>query len=145
MTGKREKKTSTKKKKSLRSRTKFPALKPELNLKSRTELIDYDYIDKLSEEEKAWLNKFTEEYVNANLDRKNLENNLHKTRELIKDCDKRNNDWKADILTRSKASGQGLYLEDLKEKNQNIKSYLGEVTDDLEDTGNDSDDNTQST
>ena len=73
-------------KKNKRQRTKYPALKPELNLRTRYELIDYDYISLLSEEDKKWLNDFTEEYVNASLDSKNLENNLHNTDELKKDC-----------------------------------------------------------
>ena len=59
-------------KKGKRARTKNPALRPELNLRTRYELIDYDYVTKLSEEDKAWLNKFTEEYVNANLNREDF-------------------------------------------------------------------------
>lgn len=67
-----------------RARAKYPALRPELNLKSRYELIDYDYLDELSEEDKRWLNKFTEEYVNASLNSKELDKNLHNTEDLKK-------------------------------------------------------------
>lgn len=132
------KKTSLKskavKKKNKRSREKYPALKPELNLRSRFELIDYDYVDKLNDEEKAWLNKFTNEYTNASLDRKNLKNNFHNTEELKKDCYDRNNARNRDVLTRAKASGNNVYLDDIKEKDIKVKNYLGEETDNLNDT-----------
>ena len=98
-----------------RAKTKYPALKPELNLKSRYELIDYDYIDKLSENNKAWLNKFTEEYVNASLDSQNIEKNFHCTDELKKDCYRRNNARNRDILTRAKASGTFISTDELLE------------------------------
>jgi hypothetical protein len=100
-------------KKNKRQRTKYPALKPELNLRTRYELIDYDYISLLSEEDKKWLNDFTEEYVNASLDSKNLENNLHNTDELKKDCYSRNNARNRDILTRAKASGGYVSLDEI--------------------------------
>jgi hypothetical protein len=104
-----------------RARTKYPALKPELNLKSRYELIDYDYVDKLSESDKAWLNKFTEEYVNASLDSENLENNFHCTDELKKDCYRRNNARNRDILTRAKASGTFVSTDELLETKKVVK------------------------
>jgi hypothetical protein len=104
------------KKQSKRSKTKYPALKPELNLRSRYDIIDYDYVDKLSEKDKAWLNKFTEEDVNASLDRKDLSNNIHKTIEQKKDIDRRNNTRKNDAYTRSKAGFNLDYIEDLSEE-----------------------------
>lgn len=53
------------KKRTRRSKVKYPALMPEYNLKRRQPLIDMDYIDQLSEEEKDWLNSFIEGYINA--------------------------------------------------------------------------------
>ena len=50
---------------SKRARAKFPNLQKNLNLKRRQELIDFDYLDKLSDEEKEWLNKFMGEYMSA--------------------------------------------------------------------------------
>lgn len=96
------------KKQSKRSKEKYPALKPHLNLKTRYELIDFDYVEELSDKDKEWLNKFAEEYINANLDRKNLKKNLHRTKKLKKDCDDRNNSRNRDILTRAKAQGKDI-------------------------------------
>lgn len=94
------------KKKNRRARNKYPALDPSLNLKSRSDLIDYDYIDQLSEEEKAFLNKFTEEFVNASFNTKNPRKNLHKTKKLRQECYNRNNARNRDIFTKAKASGK---------------------------------------
>lgn len=101
------------KKRTKRSSVKYPALNPSLNLKTRTELIDYDYVDKLSDKDKEWLNKFTEEYINASLDTENLKNNLHNNEKLKKDCYDRNNARNRDVLTTRKAAGDMNYLEDL--------------------------------
>ena len=93
-------------KKTKRSQIKYSALDPSVNLKTRYELIsDYDYLDELSEKEKAWLNKFTKEYVNADLNTKKKSRNLHKTERLKKDCYDRNNARNRCILTRCRASG----------------------------------------
>jgi maltooligosyltrehalose synthase len=54
-----------KKKRTRRSETKYPALDPRFNLKTRAELIDCDYIDQLNDKEKQWLNDFNNEFVNA--------------------------------------------------------------------------------
>jgi len=112
--------------KSRRSKTKFPALKPELNLKTRYELIDYDYINKLSQSEKEWLNKFTEEYVNASLNTENLEQNLHNTDQLKKDCYRRNNARNRDILTRAKASGNHISTDELLVNKKSIRLNMEE-------------------
>lgn len=53
-------------KKNKRQRERYPALVQGLNLKIRQEVMDQDYINKLSDEEKDWLNRFNEEYVNTN-------------------------------------------------------------------------------
>lgn len=79
------------KRKNRRQLTKNAALKPKYNLKVRQEVIDYDYLDKLNPEEAAWLNKFTEEYVGANLDLDKPRSNLHKSKRMRKDCTDRNN------------------------------------------------------
>mgnify|MGYP003345048021 CR=1 FL=1 len=129
--------------KNKRAKTKYPALKPELNLKSRYELIDYDYVHKLSEEEKKWLNKFTEEYVNASLNTEDLNSNLHNTTDLKRDCYRRNNARNRDILTRAKASGNHVSTDDLLvsdkvlkvEIEENLLEKIGESLSDLKKPG----------
>ena len=56
------------KKKSKRTQSKWPALNPQVNLKIRREELEIDYLDKLSNSEKDWLNRFSEEDINTNFD-----------------------------------------------------------------------------
>lgn len=105
-----------KKKRSRRSNTKHPDLTPELNLKTRSDLLDQDYLHKLNDKELDWLNKFNSEYISANLNRETPDNNLHQSPKLIKDCDDRNNSRNRDILTRAKASNQLMDYEELYEE-----------------------------
>lgn len=120
--------------KNKRSRSKFPALEPKYNLKSRAELFDYDYIDKLSDKEKEWLNTFSEEFNNANF--RHGKKILHKSKALKKDCYGMNNRRNRDILTREKAQGLLLYTEEL------LKETNGEIIEELGDTSSESDDET---
>lgn len=114
-------------KKTKRSQSKYPALDPTLNLKSRYEQIDYDYIKKLSPKEKEFLNNFTEEYTNANFNhggkrihKEKLVNKYIKCRKKTVKIDKakkdsydRNNSRNSDLLTKLKASSTAIYMEDL--------------------------------
>lgn len=112
------------KKKSRRSNTEHPALKPSLNLKTRYEEIedlssyanrtDIDTLT-LSDEDRDWLNKFAEEYVNDKLNRKNLKKNIHNTEKLKKTCDDRNNARNRDILTQVKAYGKLVDINSISE------------------------------
>ena len=93
-----------KKKITRRSAEKYPALRPELNLKSRyDEIADIDYIDQLNDTEKAWLNAFNEEYINAKFDHGGKK--IHKTKKQRKICYDKNNARNRDIYTLKKASG----------------------------------------
>lgn len=114
-----------KKKKNKRNNTKYPALNPSLNLKTRTDLLDYDYLDKLSEKDKEWLNRFTEEYTHARFDHKGKK--IQKKKEQIKDSYDRNNARNRDILTRVRASGRLKDIESIKEKDMNIMSPEDEL------------------
>lgn len=100
-------------------------------------------MDELSEKEKQWLNKFTEEYVNANLDSKNLRKNLHKTKKLKKDCYDRNNARNRCILTQVKAQGKDVDLYSLKHEMDDFSEDkliedIDNLVIDLENTDDDS-------
>jgi hypothetical protein len=90
--------------KSRRSQQEHPDLDPKFNLRSRLELIDQDYLDKLSPEELKWLNQFNREYVSASLDSENPRKNLHRNKKLRKSCYDQNNSRNRDVLTRAKAA-----------------------------------------
>ena len=81
------------------------------------ELNDFDYIDKLSPEEKAFLNSFCEGWNNADFRNK-------KTRELFKtvgerrECYRRNNARNRCVYTKAKASNSIIDL-DLKTDSEN--------------------------
>jgi hypothetical protein len=109
-----------KKKKNRRSNTKFPALNPALNLKTRTDLIDYDYLDQLSDKDKEWLNRFTEEYTHAKFRHKGPK--IQTKKEHIKDSYDRNNSRNRDILTRVKATGKLKPTETIREKDIKVLS-----------------------
>ena len=94
--------TSTKKgSEGKRSKTLYPALNPGVNPRIRwEELKDIDYLDKLNPDEKEWLNKFMDEYVNASFSEKPLQTKKSQR----KDCESRNNARNRDILTRAGAN-----------------------------------------
>lgn len=101
----------TKTKATRRSKIKNPALDPRFMLKNRQELIDYDYLHKLTDEELKFLNTFTEEFVGARLNHPGEV--LHNSKELKKDCFDRNNARNRDVFSRAKVDGSLDYLEDL--------------------------------
>lgn len=78
------------------------------NARNRAELIEQDYIKKLSPKEKAWLNKFNEEWISASFD-KNNRKNLHKTKEAKRDCYGRNNSRNRDLYNFLKITGNLKY------------------------------------
>lgn len=109
-----------------RSIQKYPALDPAYNLKSRRDLIEVDYLHVLNEEEKEWLNKFNEEYVNASFNKQDISKNLHNTEELIKDCEDSNNKRNNDLLVTMKTNKRLDYFSDkeLERKEINYEDYL---------------------
>lgn len=80
-------------------------------------LIDYDYVGKLSEKDKQWLNKFTEEYTNARF-KPVPSQNLHKNKAMRKDCYDRNNARNRDILTKAITLDKLVPLDTLDTENQ---------------------------
>lgn len=91
------KKPKKNKKPTRRSKVEFPALDPRYMPKVRQEYLDMDYINKLSNEEKKFLNKFIEEELNASFKKSNRSN-------LTKDPKKRK-----EIYNRNNARNRCLY------------------------------------
>lgn len=111
---------------SRRSKNRWAALDPKFNLKSRQELIDFDYVDKLNDKEKDWLARFSEEYINASFD-KNPRKNIQKSKKSRKEAYDRNNARNRDILTRAKASGKAYSLEETITSEEQLDSKLKEL------------------
>lgn len=93
---------------------KYPALSPKHNLKSRYNEIEdlASYAHTLSDEDKAWLNSFAEEYICSNF--KHSGTKLHdetdpKVRSAIYG---RNNQRNRCIMTIEQSQNKLLYLED---------------------------------
>lgn len=107
-----------------RDRDPYKNLNPALNLKSRREEIYIDYIDKLNDEEKKWLDQFNAEYVNTSMDRKHLKNNIvARTKKEKKAIDNRNYLRKKDVYTQEKAAGTLRFLGEYKGPGGIIENY----------------------
>lgn len=116
---------SSTKKQNRRSKSKYPALDPHLNLITRQKQIDYDYLDKLSPSELEFLNKFTKETVSASVDVENRRNNLYaRTKKKVKECFDSNNARNRDILTRQEAMKMIKDLEEIREVTKNPEDQL---------------------
>ncbi len=120
-------KITNKKKKPRRSDSKYPALDPKLNPKIRGILADYDYVDKLSEKDKSWLNAFTEEYVNANFKHKGKK--LHKSKKAKRESYNRNNWRNNDVLNIAQVTGRSESVSDFKKILDQKKQKDHEVED----------------
>jgi hypothetical protein len=104
------------KKQSRRSKEDYPELDPKYSLKTRADLVDQDYVNKLSKKEREWLNKFNKEYVSASLDNDSPKKNLHRSKRLRKDCYDRNNSRNRCVLTREKAQNALIDFDGLLEE-----------------------------
>jgi hypothetical protein len=115
-------------------------LKKDLNLKTRYELIgDFDYLDQLTEEEKDYLNRFYEEFINANFKHKGerVHPVVNKTKKVKatgrirqvdtykQDCEHRNNSRNRCVYTKAKAQGLVTELETTHQKEfSNVEDRL---------------------
>ncbi len=75
--------------KTKRSKQKYPALVKKFNSRVRQEYLDFDYLDQLTDEQKEWLNKFTEEELNASF--KNDETDFNQDKEEKRKIYNKNN------------------------------------------------------
>jgi len=123
----------------------------------RQEYMDYDYVDKLSKEEKQWLADFTAEYYNASVGRQGDEgkdNRFAKSKEEVKDSQHRNNLVNNDTYSKKRAhndlifsNNEGVIDPQIRNKWAKQHSYedaivkiLDHKRDNLSDTSSDTDD-----
>jgi len=108
--------------------SEYRGLDKKRNPKNRSEVADYDYLDKLSPKEKEFLNTFTEEYYNGTLPtRKQLETMsdedyekvLHKSPKSRSICWANNNKRNRDLYSGQKAAKRLFHIEDIKEEIKN--------------------------
>ncbi len=83
-------------KKTRRNQQKYPGLNPRLTTRIRQEFHDFDYIEKLSDNDKSFLNKFIEEELNTKF--KNDGTDFNQTKEDRKKIYDRNNHANRDVL-----------------------------------------------
>jgi len=115
--------------------SKYPRLDKKKTTKARKGVIDYDYLEQLSDEDLKFLNQFTDEYYCANFKGETIH-----PKKQQKDCEKRNNDRNVDLLTIKEITGGinysnfGKDLEELHESVINKDTYSGleEVLEELE-------------
>lgn len=86
-----------------RSKAKYAGLDKSVNLKIRHELIDFDYLDKLTHKEKLWLSNFMREYAAA--DFTHAGKKLHKTKKSKKLVYDANNARNRDSFSVTKSNG----------------------------------------
>ncbi len=124
------------KKKQVRSKTKYPALVPSLNLKTRVEEIEdlASYANQLNEEEKEWLNAFASEEICASFNHRGPKLNNQEDQAVRSRIYNRNNERNRCIYTQEKAQGTLNYLDELNidEENQALaEEYDGHDYDGL--------------
>jgi hypothetical protein len=117
---------SAPKKTKLRKNVRLEALDPKYAPRTRKELLDADYLKKLSPEELEWYAQFTDEWAGASVSKtksgKIKAGYLHNTKELAKDCYDRNNRRNNDVLGVTKANS--LLSEISNELNKNDGFYI---------------------
>lgn len=94
---------------SRKKRTKLDTFKHTKNPRTRVELLDCDYLNKLSTKELEWYAKFTEEYVHASIKRDKkgnpVKSSIHKKKEFVKDSYDRNNKRNNDLYSVTRSNG----------------------------------------
>lgn len=132
-------------KKTQRNQNKYPGLDPNFNLKIRRELIDQDYIHKLNEAEKDWLNRFNEEYVSANFTHEGKRIHPKKTRTkkvrttgekrkidiYRKDCEDKNNARNRDSFSITKSNHTLKGQSNIKSTLETDRKYDSNETEDM--------------
>jgi hypothetical protein len=91
-----------KKKKTKRSKQRYPGLVKGCYSKIKQEFFDIDYVNELSEEEKQWLNDF----MNGDLGANTKDNPIFEEYKEKQKCWKKNNDRNNDVYSVMRATGR---------------------------------------
>ena len=95
-------------KRKLKKNVRIKSLYPQFNTKVRRDLLDADYINKLTPDEKRWYAQFIDEYVGGAVEKtktgKVKSGHLHNTKALAKECYDANNRRNVDIMSVTKAN-----------------------------------------
>ena len=118
----------------LKKDIRMDSLKPSHQPKVRQELLDADYLKILDNNDLRYYAQFTDEWAGANV-KKDIRGHvkrgqLHKTKELAKDCYDRNNKRNNDVFSVTKAN---YILQDIDEALQNKDGWYinnSELTED---------------
>lgn len=111
----------------------YPRLNKAKTTRARKDLIDYDYLSKLSKSELEFLNKFSDEFYCANFKGETLH-----PKELQKDCESRNNGRNNDLLTVKEITGginfvnYGAELDELLEQTKDNAIGRDELLEEIE-------------
>lgn len=103
------------KEKNKRSKSKYPALDPQLNLRSRYEEIEdlQSYASSLSPQDREWLNAFSQEEICANFNHSGPKLNDKSDPKVRSRIYNRNNERNRCIMSREKSQGTLNYLDDI--------------------------------
>lgn len=104
-------KPKTPKRKALKKNVRLKSLNGQSIPRVRRDLLDADYLDKLTPEELRWYAQFMDEWAGANIKKskrtkKPVRGHLHDTNELAKSCFDANNKRNNDVYSISKATGR---------------------------------------
>lgn len=111
MAKKKSKKKIKTKKVTRRSKAKNASLDPKYTIKSRLDLLDYDYLDQLNAKDLEWLNRFSSEYLHASFDSENPKKNLHNKEQEL-EIYRNNYAHQTDVLTHKKTRKMLDYVSD---------------------------------
>ncbi len=127
-----------KKKRNRRQKSKYPGLDPKVNRINLRDVIDFDYINSLTDAQKEWLSKFSVEYYSAGFDhtKTSYKNKtpIHKGKKARRKIYKRNNDRNFDMTSylwnfRALASWEDEVKDNIKTKTNNPENALIEAID----------------
>lgn len=119
-------------KKAVKRKVRFNSLLKKHNTKVRHELLDADYLKKLSKKELAWYAQFTDEYVGGAVSKDKatgevLKGHIHNTPELAKKCYDDNNRRNSDLYSVTKANNLMTSMQlDFKGNKLDLKHSTGD-------------------